>query len=277
MGDEMDLNFEEVSFSDFNEEAEAEMDDPLEAMPPAKKSMVLFFLMDVSTSMRGEKIKTLNAAMRDVLPELIGVGGMETDIRIAVLSFSSGFEWVTPEPLILEEYQNWRDLDADGVTDLGAAFMELNAKMSRKAFLQSPSLSFAPVIFMVTDGCPTDNYKAGLAMLQKNNWFKHGIKIALALGNGVDMEVLEEFTGDKEFVVKADNIRQMRGLVQAISVTSSQIGSTSTPVTAGSGELDEADVTGRKQDAMRDALKEIKKDIMPEDAADGVDDYDSGW
>lgn len=153
----------------------------------------------------------------------------------------------------------------------------MNNKMSRKSFLQSPSLSFAPVIFLVTDGCPTDNYKAGLELLRRNNWFKYGIKIALALGNGVDMEVLEEFTGDKEFVVKANNIKQMRGLVQAISVTSSQIGSTSAPICGGSSELTEEDVKDRKLDAMRDALQEIKKDIMLEDAADGVDSYDAGW
>lgn len=277
MADEMNLDFDEVKFEDFSEEVQAEDDDPLDALPPAKKSMVLFFVIDVSTSMRGEKIKTLNAAMRDVLPELIGVGGTETNIQVAVLTFSSGFEWVTAEPMILEEYQNWRDLEADGVTDLGAALTELNSKMSRKSFLQSPSLSFAPVVFLVTDGCPTDNYKAGLALLRNNNWFKCGIKIALALGNGVDMDVLEEFTGDREFVVKASNISQLRSLVQAISVTSSQIGSTSSPVSGGSSELTVEDVDGRKQDIMRDALQDIKKDIMLDDAADGVDSYDAGW
>lgn len=277
MPDDMNLDFADIDFDEFSEEVEVENDDPLETLSPAKKSMVLFFVMDVSTSMRGEKIKTLNNAMRDVLPELIGVGGTDTNIRVAVLTFSSGCEWMTSEPMLLEEYQNWKDLDADGVTDLGAALIELNNKMSRKSFLQSPSLSYAPVVFLVTDGCPTDNYKAGLEVIRKNNWFKHGIKIALALGNGVDMDVLEEFTGDSEFVVKAENIRQMRGLVQAISVTSSQIGSTSMPVGESADELTEKDVEGSKQEEMRKAIREIKEDIMMDDAFDGVDSYDSGW
>ena len=278
MADEMNLEFEEVKFQDIGQdEFPVEEDDPLDALPPAKKSMVLFFVIDVSSSMKGEKIKTLNEAMRDVLPELIGVGGTETNIQVAVLAFSSGFEWITAEPMILEEYQNWRDLDADGVTDLGAALTELNSKMSRKSFLQSPSLSFAPVIFLMTDGCPTDNYKAGLELLRKNNWFKNGIKIALALGKSVDMEVLEEFTGDKECVLTANNVSQLRNLVRAISVTSSQIGSTSSPVSGGSSELTAEDVNGRKQDMMKDALLDIKQDIMLDDAAEGVDSYDAGW
>ena len=273
---EMNLNFEDVEFDDFCEEVQAENDDPLEAMAPAKKSMVLFFVIDVSASMRGERINTMNQVMRDVLPELIGVGESTTEIKVAVLAFGSGFEWITPEPMILEEYQRWRDLEAEGVTDLGAALQELNQKMSRKSFLQSPSLSYAPVVFMITDGCPTDNYKAGITALRSNNWFKHGIKIALALGNGVDMDVLEEFTGDREFVVKANNLKEMTALVRAISVTSSQIGSKSMPVGESNGELDESSVEGSKQEQMREALKDLKADIMSE-SGDYSFDVDEGW
>lgn len=156
MGEEL-ADIVDVEFEDFYEESEIEDDDPLDVLPPAKKSMVLFFLIDVSSSMKGKRIQTMNQVMKDVLPELIGVGECNTDVRVAVMAFSSGVEWVTPEPIILEEYQRWKELEADGVTDLGAAFLELNQKMSRKVFLQSPSLSYAPVIFLITDGCPTDN------------------------------------------------------------------------------------------------------------------------
>lgn len=277
MTDEMNLDFEEIAFEDFCEQVDAEQDDPLDALPPAKKSMVFFFVVDVSTSMQGEKIRSLNAVMRDVLPDLVGIGGSETRISVAVLAFSSGFEWITSEPMLLEEYQNWKDLEADGVTDLGAALTELSRKMSRKSFLQAPSLSYAPVVFLLTDGFPTDNYKAGLESLSRNNWFKHGIKIALALGSGVDLDVLKEFTGDPEFVVQADSIAQMKALVRAISVTSSQIGSSSSPVTSSSRELTEKDVEGTKQEAMKEALKGIKEDIMASDPSELEGLYESGW
>lgn len=266
----------DVEFEDFYEESDIEDDDPLDVLPPAKKSMVLFFLIDVSSSMKGKRIETMNQVMRDVLPELIGVGESNTEVRVAVMAFGSGFEWITPEPIIIEEYQRWRELEADGVTDLGAAFLELNQKMSRKVFLQSPSLSYAPVVFLITDGCPTDNYKAGLAVLRQNNWFKYGIKIALALGNGVDMEVLEEFTGDKDFVVKASNLEEMKLLVKAISVSSSKIGSNSMPVSGGTGELTEKDVAGIKQNEMKKAMTDIKNDMMSGAELSGCD-FDSGW
>ena len=58
--------------------------DPLETMPPAKKSMVIFFLVDTSKSMEGSKLESLNKVMGDILPELIGVGEAGTDVKAAV-------------------------------------------------------------------------------------------------------------------------------------------------------------------------------------------------
>ncbi|MCD7865223.1 MAG: VWA domain-containing protein [Clostridiales bacterium] len=268
-------NFEEIDMDAFMEESECAEDDPLSGISPVKKNMVLFFLIDVSSSMKGERIDTMNRAMREVLPDLINIGGTNTDVRVAVLEFGSGWNWVTPEPMLLEEYQNWRDLSADGVTDLGMALEELNVKMSRKQFLNSPSLSYAPVTFLITDGYPTDNYKKGLEILKKNKWFQAGIRVALALGSGVDKKILEEFTGDPEFVVEAKDTKMLYQLVRAISVTSSQIGSSSVPVEETADELSERDVEGTKQDMMRDALREIRGDIMAADMNDV--DFDSGW
>lgn len=275
MAEDKEWEFEDVDMDSFMEEAECAEDDPLSGVSPVKKNMVLFFLIDVSSSMKGERIDTMNRAMREVLPDLINIGGSNTDIRVAVLEFSSGWNWITPEPMLLEEYQNWKNLVADGVTDLGMALEELNTKMSRKQFLNSPSLSFAPVVFLITDGYPTDNYKKGLDILRKNKWFQAGIKIALALGSGVDRKILEEFTGDPEFVVEAKDTKMLYQLVRQISVMSSQIGSSSVPVEEAAVELSEADVEGSKQELMRDALREMKNDIMASDFAEL--DFDNGW
>lgn len=275
MARDMEWDFENVDMDMFMEEAECAEDDPLKTFSPVKKNMVLFFLIDVSSSMKGERIDTMNRAMREVLPELIAVGGSNTDIRVAVLEFGSGWEWITPEPVLLEEFQNWRELSADGVTDLGMALEELNTKMSRRQFLNSPSLSYAPVVFLITDGYPTDNYRRGLEVLKKNKWFQAGIKIALALGRGVDKHILEEFTGDPEFVIEAKNTEMLYQLVRHISIASSQIGSSSIPVEEASMELTEKDVAGKKQEMMRDVLTEMKNDIMASDLSDL--DYESGW
>ena len=259
-----------------------DMIDPLETMAPAKKSMVIFFLVDTSTSMQGSKMDSLNKVMGDVLPELIGVGEAGTDVKIAVMSFASGCEWITPEPVLVEEYQRWENLEADGVTDLGEACEELCNKLSRNSFLHSPSLSYAPVIFLMTDGYPTDNYKKGFEMLRKNRWFKYGLKIALAIGSNVDMEVLQEFVDDEELVLQAYGADMLKKLVREIAVTSSKIGSASMPLTEIEGsERTLADVAGTKKEAMVEAVQEMKQDILGVEDLTDLDDmdieFDEGW
>ena len=96
------------------------------------------------------------------------------------MSFSSGTNWETPQPVELDSYR-WSDLSAGGTTDMGEAFMELDSKLDRNAFLQDPAGVKAPVIIMLSDGEPTDDYKAGLKKLQQNKWFKKSIKIALGV------------------------------------------------------------------------------------------------
>ena len=44
-----------------------------------------------------------------------------------------------------------------------------------------------------------------LEKLKNNNWYKYGMKIALGIGDYFDESVLEEFTENKELVVKAAN------------------------------------------------------------------------
>ena len=131
-----------------SEVADAAEEDFLDTMEPAKKSMTIFFMIDVSGSMKGTKIGSLNSTMEELLPSLIGVGEASTDVKIAIMKFSTDVEWVTPEPVKIEEYQYWNRLEADGLTFMGDAFLELSKKLSRSTFLSSPSLSFAPFIFL---------------------------------------------------------------------------------------------------------------------------------
>ena len=123
-----------------SEVADAAEEDFLDTMEPAKKSMTIFFMIDVSGSMKGTKIGSLNSTMEELLPSLIGVGEASTDVKIAIMKFSTDVEWVTPEPVKIEEYQYWNRLEADGLTFMGDAFLELSKKLSRSTFLSSPSL-----------------------------------------------------------------------------------------------------------------------------------------
>ena len=169
-------------------------------------------------------------------------------------------------------------MDADGLTFMGDAFLELSRKLSRNAFLSSPSLSYAPVIFLLSDGSPNDDWKKGLATLQENKWFQHGLKIALGIGSEVDMDVLRTFTGNDELAVQAKTADQLRDLIKLLAVTSSQIGSRSLALVDANGSMPEAGrVSQAKEQALVEEIRSGKKDILGEAVDLDSVNYDEGW
>ncbi|MBR4504144.1 MAG: VWA domain-containing protein [Candidatus Methanomethylophilaceae archaeon] len=243
-----------------------ELFDPLDAEPIARKRLVLFYLVDVSGSMRGEKIGIVNQVMEEVIPELRNIGGADSDIHLAVITFGEGCQWMYSEPVSVETFR-WERLSADGMTPMGAAFRELNSKMSRSAFLSAPHLSFAPVVFMLTDGYPTDDYASGLEALKGNKWFRSSLKIALGIGEAFDSEVLESFTGNPELVLKATNGKRLAEAIRFASVTSSAVGSRSIGFDP-SGEMSEESCRLKEQ-----AFIDMKNDAL----GDEDEESDSGW
>ena len=191
-----------------------------------RRTMVLFFVVDTSKSMEGAKMGTVNSAIEEVVPEIKDISGTNADaeIKIAVLSFSTGAEWLTEKPVNAEDY-TWSYLEAYGVTDLGEACEMLNEKLSKDEFMSEASGSFAPAIFLLSDGEPTDNYRRGLDKLKENSWFKHAIRVAVAIGEDANEEVLAEFTGNNEAVITVHTPEALKKWIRFIGVTSSKVGS----------------------------------------------------
>jgi len=215
-----------------------------------KRQMVLFFIVDTSGSMMGTKIGTVNTAIREVLPELKGIGGSDVDLKIACLKFSCGCSWMHPSPVAADNFQ-WNNLSADGETDFGAACKELSDKMSRDKFLAAPSASVAPAIILMSDGEPTDDYKKGLSELQKNKWYKYAIKVAVAIGEDANVDVLKEFTGNIEAVTAVHTPEALLKWIRFVTVESIQIGSKSQPMQNGQIES--------KQETMIEQMKDLQQ------------------
>ncbi len=241
-----------------------------ETVSVPRRTMTLFFVIDTSGSMAGSKIGAVNDAVVNVLPMLdeISVTNPDAEIKVAALEFSTGCSWLYNEPKLASEFV-WQDVQASGLTSLGAACEELENKLSRsKGFMQSASGSFAPAIILLSDGAPTDNYEAGLAKLKGNNWFKSAIKVAIAIGDDADKDVLTKFTGTNEAVFTVHNIDALKQIIRVVAVTSSQIGSKSS--TAG-------DTT--KQDQVINEVQNAVDNIDGAEVATKVDSssYTDDW
>lgn len=226
-----------------------------------RRVMVLFFIVDTSASMDGEKITSLNVAVKEVIPIVSELSAENPDaqIKIAAMEFSSGVEWMYPQPIEAEKFQ-WRDLEAGGLTGLGEACAELCGKLSTKAYMTQATGSFAPAIILMSDGEPTDDYKRGLEKLKGNNWFKAAIKVAIAIGNDANQGILAEFTGNSEAVLTVHNKEQLKKIIHFVSVTASQVASK----TASVGK----DAPETKQE---ENVEKIKEGIAADKTLNGVD------
>lgn len=231
-----------------------------------RRTMTLFFVVDTSGSMEGEKIASVNTAVREVLPliEDISCTNADAQIKIAALEFSSGAEWMYSSPLESEKFQ-WRDLEARGLTSLGEACKELNEKLSQShGYMTEAAGSFAPAIILMTDGEPTDNYKHNLDKLKNNPWFKSAIKIAIAIGEDVNRDVLLEFAGHKESVITVHSTQELKDMIKFVSVTASQVASSHASVGKDAPET--------KQEEMAEKISEaITNDVELQGVELGVD------
>jgi uncharacterized protein YegL len=216
-----------------------------------KREMVLFFLIDQSGSMAGTKIGSVNTAIREVIPELKSVGGSDAKIKVAVLLFSNGCQWMFSKPIDVDNFV-WTPIQADGGTDFGAALKELTGKMSKHAFLSSPN-SYAPVIILMSDGQPGDEYKDALNLLKNNRWFQYSVRVAVAIGDDADKKVLAEFTGNPEMVLLAHTPEAFVKIIRFVTVAASKIGSDNNPLNSGGSNA-------TKQNAMLQKIQDFRDD-----------------
>ena len=233
-----------------------------------RRTMVLFFLVDTSYSMNGGKIGAVNQAIHEVMPMLdeISSNNSDAEIKIAILKFSSGCEWIYNAPKTADKFI-YQDLVTDGATDMGAACLELNSKLSRKEFMSNPQGSFAPVLLMLSDGGPTDNFEHGLKILKGNKWYQAAIKIAIAIGNDANKNVLKNFTNSIESVIEAHNIEALKKIIRTVSITSSVIGSQSSTT-----------VDDNKQTKVEKEIKQVVNETDGASCADDADlDFDDDW
>lgn len=242
--------------------------------PSPRKIMTLFYMVDTSGSMTGDKIGSVNAAMEEAitvhLPD-ISTANDDAEIRVAIMQFSSGCSWITPSsgPIGIGDVI-WNDLHPSGLTDLGAACVELDKKLSRNEFLESQTGAYAPVILLFSDGGPTDNWEKGLEQLKKNNWFKHAIKIAIAIGEDADKTVLATFTGTPESVIAVNDNHTLKALIRKVSVRASEFQSHSKQA---------SDIETTPEEDSAKIVQDVKTEISQEANTDGgsIKVDDSGW
>lgn len=163
----------------------------------AARPLHFIWIADRSGSMSVDgKIQALNNAIREAIPHMQGVADENPNAQVLVraLGFSSGAQWHVSRPTPVDEFK-WTDLRADGVTDMGKA-LEAVAEQLRIPPMTDRALP--PVLVLISDGQPTDDFGKGLAALMREPWGKKAVRISIAIGEDADLDVLQKFVGHSE-------------------------------------------------------------------------------
>lgn len=230
----------------------------------AKQTLNIFFIIDASGSMENERIGAVNNAIRDVMeimPE-IQDDTADVEIKISALKFDDQANWIFPEAKKVSDFK-WKDIQADGVTNLADAYRKLEEKLNKESSggMMPDFGGYAPIILLMTDGMPTSpEWPDALAKLKKRGWFRVALKYALAIG--IDSEeakqVLLAFTDNIETILKVYSAEALRKVIKLVIVRASQVKSKSS-----SGVQSESGAQNQE------AIKQINEGIQDEDEVEG--------
>lgn len=156
----------------------------------ARRQLHVILALDCSGSMRGDRIASLNYALRTALPELraVAADNPEVEVRVRVLRFADRAEWLGDAVPVAE--LQLADLAAEGESAMGAALELMATALTTDAL---PGRHLPPVLVLASDGLPTDDVDRGLNALFEAELAKAAVRLGIAIGNDADVEVLERF------------------------------------------------------------------------------------
>jgi uncharacterized protein YegL len=164
--------------------------------PLSHRPLRFYWMLDVSGSMAGSKIGQLNHSIREALPHMRDSAddNPHAAVEVRTMTFGTGARWITPNPVALADF-NWTDVTVNGITDMGVAMKMMAKELSVG---NMPERGLPPVIVLVSDGQPTDDFAGGLKELLAQPWGKRAVRIAIGIGDDADLGVLRQFIDHPE-------------------------------------------------------------------------------
>ena len=163
----------------------------------SNRPLHFIWLCDCSGSMSiNGKIEVLNRAIRESLPEMKRVANDNPNANVLVraIKFSDSAQWHVPTETPVNSF-NWTDLTAGGLTDMGKALLLLAEQLKMPPMTDR---ALPPVLVLISDGQPTDDFDTGLRALMNEPWGKKAVRIAIAVGQDADKDTLQKFINHPE-------------------------------------------------------------------------------
>ncbi len=162
------------------------------------RRLPVYLLLDTSGSMYGEPIEAVKNGVQTLISTLRSDPYALETAYISIITFNSTAQQITPLTELAAFQQP--SIDASGCTVLGGALSLLAQKVDTEVTKTTAEQKgdWRPLVFIMTDGAPTDDLNKGLADFKQR---KFGMVVACAAGQGASTDTLKQIT---ENVVQLD-------------------------------------------------------------------------
>jgi uncharacterized protein YegL len=156
------------------------------------RRLPIYFLLDTSRSMTGQPIQAVNEGLKKFKELLLSDPMTVETVHISVIQINSEPSQVVPLAGVFDFSPP--ELAAGGWTKWGAALRVLNECLERELRPNSSEVKgdYKPLIFLMSDGHPTDGWKLAIQALRSRKTCPMGNFIALGCGPKADLETLSK-------------------------------------------------------------------------------------
>lgn len=167
------------------------------------RRLPVYFLVDVSESMVGQPIEEVQSGMRTIIQELrVDPYALET-VFVSIIAFANKAKTLSP---LTELYKFYPPVfPIGGGTSLGAGLNYLMDSMDRDIQKTTMEMKgdWKPIIFLFTDGTPTDNYSSAFRRWNEK-YRRHCNLVAISLGDNVNTALLGQITDNVLLLKRTD-------------------------------------------------------------------------
>ncbi|MGV8815984.1 MAG: TerY-C metal binding domain-containing protein [Gelidibacter sp.] len=157
------------------------------------RRLPIYFLIDVSESMVGDQIQQVEEGMATIIKTLKTDPNAIETVWVSIIIFAGQAKTLVPLQELINFYPPKFPIGSGTSLSKGLGHLMYELRKNTVKTTQEVKGDWKPIVFLFTDGVPTDNTKNAISEW-KLDWAKTANLVAISFGSETDTEQLSELT-----------------------------------------------------------------------------------